>query len=132
MLLADAPGYMDAAGGGVGQGVGNAAAVADDIKAGVAGFQMLADLYFHIVELDLYAVEQGIIVGGAGGYLIQGVDHLDDAVQNALGKHQAQVAGGGVQGGSNESFFNAAGGRAAAPDQVAKALDDDAAAQHIA
>ena len=28
-------GYVDAAGGGVGQGVGDAAAVADDVKAGI-------------------------------------------------------------------------------------------------
>ena len=78
---------MDAAGGGVGEGVGDAAAVADDKQAGVAGFQLLAHFHFHVVELYFHAVEQGVVVGGAGGDLIQGVDHFDDAIQDALGQH---------------------------------------------
>ena len=89
---------MDAAGGGVGEGVGDAAAVADDKQAGIAGFQLLARFHFHVVELYFHAVEQGVVVGGAGGDLIQGVDHFDDAIQDALGQHQAQIAGGGVEG----------------------------------
>ena len=32
--------------------------------------------------------EQGVIIGGAGGDLIQRIDHLDDSVQNTLGHHQ--------------------------------------------
>ena len=45
----------------------DAAAVADDIQALVAGFQLLVNLDFHVVEFDLYAVEQRIVVGCAGG-----------------------------------------------------------------
>ena len=123
---------MDTAGGGMGQGVGNAAAVADDIQAGVAAFQPLVHFHFHVVELDLHAVEQGIVVGGAGGHLVQSVDHFDDAVQNSLGQHQAQVTGGGLQGGGEEGFLNADGVGPAAPDQIAEPLDNDAAAQHVA
>ena len=48
------------------------AAVTDDVQAGVAGFQLFADLHLHVAELDLHAVEQGIVVGGAGGHLVQG------------------------------------------------------------
>ena len=123
---------MDAAGGSMGQRVGNAAAVTDDVQTGIAGFQLLVDLHFHVVELNLHAIQQGIIIGSAGGNLVQRIDHFDNAVQNSLGQHQAQVAGGGVQSRGDECLRHAAGGRAAAPDQIAEPLDDDTAAQHIA
>ena len=71
-LFCDVSCHVDTAGGGVGQRVGDAAAVTDDVQAGVAGFQLFADLHLHVVELDLHAVEQGIVVGGAGGHLVQG------------------------------------------------------------
>ena len=68
--------------------MGDAAAVADDVQPRIPGLQMFIHSHFHIVELDLHAVEQGVVVGGAGGDLIQRVEHLDDAVQNPLGQHQ--------------------------------------------
>ena len=111
--------------------MGHAAAVADDEQARVAGLEVLVQLDLHVIELHLHAIEQGVVVGGAGGDLVQGVDHLDDAVQDALGHHQAQVAGGGGQGGGHEALLDALGGGPLAPDQVAEALDDDAAAQHV-
>ena len=61
---------MDAAGGSVGQGVGDAGAVADDVQAIIAALQILVHLDLHVVELDFHAVEQGVVVGGAGGHLI--------------------------------------------------------------
>ena len=42
--------HMDAAGGGMGQGVGNAAAVTDDVQTIVAALQILVHRYFHIVQ----------------------------------------------------------------------------------
>ncbi len=60
--------------------MGHAGAVANDEKALPAGLQMLVDLHLHVVELDLHAVQEGIVVGGARSHLVQGVDHLDDAV----------------------------------------------------
>ena len=66
--------------------MGDAAAVTDDVQTGITGLQLLVDLHFHVVELDFHTVQQRIIVGGAGGHLIQGVDHLNDAVQDALGQ----------------------------------------------
>ena len=79
----------------------DAAAVADD-DTGPCGMdlQMLVQGHLHVVELDLHAIEQGIVVGGARGDAVQGVDHLDDAVQDALGQHQAQVAGRRAEGGA--------------------------------
>ncbi len=123
---------MDAAGRGVGEGVGNATAVADDVKSGIAGFQLLVDLHFHIVELDLHTVKEGVVVGGAGGDFIQSVNHFNNAVQDPLGQHQRKVAGGGVEGGDDKGLVHTAFGGAAAPDQIAEPLDDDTAAQHIA
>ena len=92
---------------------------------------MLVQRHLHVVELHLHTVEQRVVAGGAGGDLVQGVDHLDDAVQDPLGHHQAQVAGGGRQRGGHEALFNALGGGALAPDQVAEPLHDHAAAQHV-
>ena len=65
------------------------AAVADDEQARVAGLEVVVQLHLHVIELHLHAIEQGVVVGGAGGDLVQGVEHFDDAVQDALGHHQA-------------------------------------------
>ena len=112
--------------------MGDAAAVTDDVQAGVAGLQLLVDLYFHVVEFDLHAVQQGVVICSTGGYLVQCVDHLNDAVQNPLGQHQAQIAGGGTQGRRNKGILHPVGCGPAAPDQITKTLYDHTAAQHIA
>ena len=93
--------------------------------------QIFVQLDLHVVELYLHAVEQGVVIGGAGGDLIQRIDHLDDAVQNTLGHHQTQVAGSGGQRGGDEALLHPLGRGALATDQVTEPLDDDAAAQHI-
>ena len=90
--------------------MGDAAAVTDNKETGISGLQFLIDFYFHVVEFDFHTVEQSIIIGGAGCNLIQCVDHLDDAVQNSLGKNQTQIAGRRLQGGGNEGFLHAVGG----------------------
>ena len=91
--------------------MGDAGAVADDVQAIVAALELAVYFHFHVVELDLDAVEQGIVVGGAGGHLVQGIDHLDDAVQDALGQHQAQIAGGGIEGRCHKGLGDTAGCR---------------------
>lgn len=47
----------------------NAAAVTDDIKSLVGRLEMLVNINFHIVELDLNTVEKCVIVGCAGAIL---------------------------------------------------------------
>ena len=112
--------------------MGHAAAVADDEQALVGRLQILVQRHLHVVELYLHAVEQRIVAGGAGSDLVQRVDHLDDAVQNTLGHHKAQIAGGRRQRGGHEALFDALWGAALAADQVAEPLHHHAAAQHIA
>ena len=112
--------------------MGDAAAIADDIQAGVLGFQVLVDRNLHVIELDLHAVQQRIVVGRAGGDTIQGVDHFHNAIQDALGQHQAQIARRGGQGGAHQALLQALVVAAAAAHQIAEALHDDPAAQHIA
>ena len=97
----------------------------------MAGLEVIVQRDLHIIELDLYTIKQGILARGAGGDLVKGIDHLDDAVEDALGYDQAQVAGRCRKGGLSERLFNAALCRASAPYKVAEALDDNAAAQHI-
>ena len=69
--------------------MGDAAAVAYDVKALIFGFQILVKLHFHVIEFYFHTVEQGIVIGCAGGDFIQCLDHLYDAVQNSIGKDQA-------------------------------------------
>ena len=112
--------------------MGDAAAVADDEQVFVAGLEIFVQGHLHVIKLHLHAVEQGVVVGGAGGDLVQGVNHLDDAVQNPLGHHQAQIPRRGRQGGGDEALGKPLLRAALAANQVAEPLDDDAAAQHIA
>ena len=57
----------------MGQGVGNAASVADDIKTFVGAFQMLIDIHFHIIEFHFDTVQQSIVICRARCDLIQGI-----------------------------------------------------------
>ena len=48
----------------------NAAAVTDDIKSLVGRLEMLVNINFHIIELNLNAVEKCVIIGCAGGNFV--------------------------------------------------------------
>ena len=71
---------IHAAGGCMGQRVGHAASVTDDIQARVFALEILVNLHFHIIELNFDTVQQGIVVGGTRCNFVQSVDHLDDTV----------------------------------------------------
>ena len=47
---------MNATGRGVRKRMGHAGTVATDVKAFVIGLQILVQLHFHVVELDLHAI----------------------------------------------------------------------------
>ena len=122
---------VDAACGSVGEGVGDAGAVADDEEAGDSGFEVGVYFDFHVIEFDFDAVEEGIVVSGAGCDLIEGVDHFDNAVEDTFGNDEGEVAGGSGECRGDEVFLDARNGASSAADEVAEALDHDAAAEHI-
>ena len=70
-----------------------AAAVTDHIQTRILCLKVFVQIHFHIVEFHFYAVQQGIVVRRAWGDFVQGLDHLNDAVQNPLGNHQTQISG---------------------------------------
>ena len=82
-----------------GTGECDAAAVADDEQALVRCFQILVDGDFHVIELDLDAVKAAYRRLLYRGDLVKRVDHLDDAVENALRDDQRQIARRGRQRG---------------------------------
>ena len=109
----------------------DAAAVADDEQPFMAGLQILIQLHAHIVKLDLYAIQQGVVIGRTWRDFVQRIDHLDDVVHLTLRDDEAQIAWRGAQGRGDEAVCDAAYGAALTADQIAEALDDDAAAQHV-
>ena len=115
----------------MGEGVCHTAAVADDVQAGVIGLEIFIQADFHVVEFYFHAVEQGVVVGCARRDLVQGIDHLDDTVQDSLGQDQAEVAGSRLQCRLNSALRNAGRVAPASAGKVAEALHDDTAAQHV-
>ena len=99
---------VNAACGCVGERMGNTRAVADYIKPLMAGLEVLCDVDLHIVELDLNAVKESVIVGGSGSYLIERIDHLDYSVEYALRKHEAEVTGRCLERGRDKRFVDTA------------------------
>ena len=81
-------GDVDAAGGSVRKRMGDARAIANDEQAAVLGLELRADLDFHIIELDFHAVEQRVVVRGAGRDLFERVEHFYYAVEYALGHYE--------------------------------------------
>ena len=80
ILLLQVSGYVDSAGRCMGQRMGHAATVSDNKETLVAGFQIFVDLDLHVVEFNLHAIKQSIIICGSRCDLIQSIDHLDDAI----------------------------------------------------
>ena len=69
------------------------------------GLQLRGELEAGGVELHLRAVEQGVVVGGARGDLVQDIDHLDDVVQLPLGQGEGQIPqDGGGEGGPGKGL----------------------------
>ena len=112
--------------------MGDARAVADDIQSLVLGHQVFIERDLHVVELDLHAVKQGVVIRRTGRDLVKRVDHLDDVVENTLGQYQAQIARRRLQGRAYGALRDTVMVGASAAFQIAEALYDHAAAEHIA
>ena len=111
--------------------MGNAASVTDDIEPFVRAFQILIDIHFHIIEFHFDTVQQGIVICRTRCDLIQGVDHLDDTVQDTFWQNQTQISGSSGQGRADQTFFDTVDGTASATYQITETLYDHAATQHI-
>ena len=72
----------------MGERVRHSTSVSDHVQALVSSFKMFIHLDFHVVELDLNAVQKSIVIGGTRCDAVEGVDHLDDAVKDALGQYK--------------------------------------------
>ena len=98
----------------------------------MTGHEVLVDLDLHVVELDLDTIKQGVVICSTWCDLIEGVDHLDDAVEDTLRKHEAQVTGSSIQRRNREGFPDTLLGTALTTDKIAEALHDHTAAEHVA
>ena len=76
-----------------GRGMGDAAAIADDIQPIIAAHQLFIDGNLHIIELYLYTIKEGIIICCAGRNLIECINHFDNAIQQAFGQNKTQITG---------------------------------------
>ena len=73
----------------MGQGMGHAASVTDDVQPRIDALQMFVQRNLHIVELDFHTIKKGIVVGCSRSDLIQCIDHLHDTVQDPFRQYQA-------------------------------------------
>ena len=78
--------YVNTTCGCVGQGVGDATSVSDHVQTFVAAFEVVVDLNFHVVEFNFHAVQKGIVVCSYPIEVLQGGEHLDEAVQDTFRK----------------------------------------------
>ena len=89
ILLLQVSGYVDSAGRCMGKRVCHAAAVSDNKETLVTGFQIFVDLNLHVVEFNLHAIKQSVVIRGSRCDLVQGIDHLDDAIQDTFRHNKA-------------------------------------------
>ena len=123
---------MDTACGGMRKRMCDAAAIADDIQPIIAAHKLFVDCNLHIIEFYFYTIEEGIIICCAGCNLIECINHFDNAIQQAFWQDQAQVAGGCIQCRCNEGFLYTLWCGTSSTNQIAEALHNYTAAQHIA
>ena len=115
----------------MGKRMRHAAAVSNDVKAFVAAFQVLVNLHLHVVELHFHAVQKSIVIGCSRSHFVQGIDHLDNTVQDSLGQYQTEITGRRHKSWAHQPFFNPLHRTSPASYQIAEPLNDHAAAQHI-
>ena len=111
--------------------MGSSAAVADNEEVLMAGLEVGVNVDLHIIELDLDAVEEGIVVRCTGRDLVKRVDHLDDSVEDSLWDYEGEVAGGRLESGTDEGIRHSLVVRTLTADEVAEALYHNSAAEHI-
>ena len=107
-----------------------AVACGEEIRQG--GLQLLRKLETCRVKLHLGTVEQGIVIGGAGGNFVQLLDHLNDIVQLAFGQGEGQIPwNGSGEGGPDSRLAHPMLVGAPSAHQVAEPLNQYPSGQHI-
>jgi len=108
-----------------------AAAIPDDKQALVLGLEVLVYGDLHVVEFDLHAVKQRVVVGGTRCNFIKGIDHLDNTVQDPLWHDQTEIARCSGESRRDERLGQPLVGRALSADEISEPLYHDTAAQHV-
>ena len=109
----------------------HSAAVADDVKSLVFGFEVFVNRHFHIVKLDFYAVKERVVISRSGRDFIKSVNHLNYSVQNPFGKHETEISRRCFKSGTNNALVDTLFGTATPPHQVAEALNHNPTPQHV-
>ena len=63
--------------------------ISDHIQTFMAAFEILIDVYFHIIEFHFHTVKKRVIVRRSRCYFIQRIDHLHDTIQDSFWKYKA-------------------------------------------
>ena len=112
--------------------MGNTAAVTDDVESIMTGHQVVIHFHLHVVEFYLHSIEKRVIIRRTRCHLIQGINHLDNTVQNPLRENQAQITGSRIEGWNRKRFIDSLLRASFSADQVSKTLHNYATAQHVA
>ena len=104
--LRDLPCHIDTAGRCMGKGMGNAAAVTDDVESIMTGHQVVIHFHLHVVEFNLHSIKKSVIICRTRCHLIQGINHLDNTVQNPFWENQAQITGSRIEGWNRKRFID--------------------------
>ena len=118
---------------GLGKTARYAAAVADGVDA-VADFEVFADEFrAHGIIFGFNAVEERIVIGGAGCDVVDGIHGFDDVIKLAFGNAKRQITRHGLQGRTHGGLTDAVVVGTFALEQIAETLNENtAAADHVA
>ena len=75
----------------MGQGMGYTASVSNDIQAFVSAFQIFININFHIIELNLHTIEEGVVISCPGSDFIQSINHFNDSVKDTFRENKTQI-----------------------------------------
>ena len=120
--LRDLPCHIDTTGRCMGKRMGNTAAVTDDVESIMTGHQVVIHFHLHVVEFYLHSIEKSVIIRRTRCHLIQGINHLDNTVQNPLRENQAQITGSRIEGWNRKRFIDSLLRASFSADQVSKTL----------
>ena len=111
--------------------MGYTASVSNDIQAFVSAFQIFININFHIIELNLHTIEEGVIISCPGSDFIQSINHFNDSVKDTFRENKTQITGSSCESRSYHTFFDTCNRTPSSAHQIAETLYDHTAAQHI-